>query len=127
MWAAAPWLPCPPSGTSRRWRASLTAGADVVCFSGDKLLGGPQAGILLGRRKAIDELKRHPLARAVRVDKMTLAALEGTLLLYQDARQCASRHTGASLHGPYRGGDPAAGRDARRRPGGGHAASATGA
>lgn len=64
--------------------ASLRAGVDLVCFSGDKLLGGPQAGILLGRVEVMQQLRRHPVARALRLDKMTLAALEATLLLYQD-------------------------------------------
>jgi L-seryl-tRNA(Ser) seleniumtransferase len=65
-------------------RRSVRAGAALVAFSGDKLLGGPQAGVLVGTRAAIDACRAHPLARAVRIDKLSLAALEATLAVYRD-------------------------------------------
>lgn len=70
---------------------SLKAGSDLVCFSGDKLLGGPQAGIALGRESLIEAMATHPLARALRSDKLTLAGLEATLRLYREPAEALKK------------------------------------
>ena len=79
---------------------SLRAGADLVCFSGDKLLGGPQAGVVVGRAELVERLRRHPLQRALRADKLTLAALEGTLALALDAESRDAVPVLRMLHEP---------------------------
>jgi L-seryl-tRNA(Ser) seleniumtransferase len=92
-----------PVGDEPTPAESLRAGADLVCFSGDKLLGGPQAGIVVGRGELVEKLRRHPLQRALRADKLTLAALEGTLQLALDPDTRGQIPVLRMLHEPLEG------------------------
>lgn len=87
-------LPSEPSAGD-----SLAAGADLVTFSGDKLLGGPQAGVILGRRELVERLRRNPMLRALRVDKLTLAALEATLRLWRGVGTAKAEIPGVQMIG----------------------------
>jgi L-seryl-tRNA(Ser) seleniumtransferase len=81
----------PLFGEEPALKDSIAAGADIVTFSGDKLLGGPQSGVAVGRAVAIEAMRRHPLARALRIDKLDLAALDAVLRLYLDPGRALER------------------------------------